>query len=60
VELQRLTALGQERYDLRVLGQTLPPSSGVDGLPGLDFFRDLSLSLDFRAGQLRLETEHWA
>jgi hypothetical protein len=48
VELQRLTALGQERYGLQVLGHTLPPSREVDGLPGLDFFRGLSLSLDFR------------
>jgi hypothetical protein len=53
VELQRLTAL--ERYGLRVLGHTLPPTSGVDGLLGLDFFRGLRLSIDFRAGQLRLE-----
>ena len=55
VELQRLTALGQERYGLQVLGHTLPPSSGVDGLLGLDFFRGLRLSVDFRAGQLRLD-----
>jgi predicted aspartyl protease len=39
IELKRLTALGQERLDLPVLGHTLPPSSGVDGLLGLDFFR---------------------
>jgi predicted aspartyl protease len=55
VELRRLTALGQERYGLQVLGHTLPPSSGVDGLLGLDFFRGLRLSVDFRAGQLRVD-----
>ena len=55
VELQRLTAIGQERYSLQVLGHTLPPSSGVDRLLGLDFFRGLRLSIDFRAGQLRLD-----
>jgi hypothetical protein len=48
VELQRLTALGLERYGLQVLGHTLPASSGVDGLLGLDFFRGLRLSVDFR------------
>jgi len=47
VELRRLPALGQERYGLQMLGHTLPPSSGVDGLPGLDFFRGLRLSVDF-------------
>jgi hypothetical protein len=36
VELQRLTALGLERFGLQVLGHTLPPSSEVDGLLGLD------------------------
>jgi predicted aspartyl protease len=55
IELQKLTALGQERYGLHVLGHTLPPSSGVDGLLGLDFFRGLRLTVDFRAGQLRID-----
>jgi hypothetical protein len=52
--LQRLTALGQERFGFPVLGHTLPPSAGVDGLLGLDFFRGLCLTIDFRAGQLHL------
>jgi hypothetical protein len=38
VELRRMTALGRERYGLQVLGHTLPPGTGVDGLMGLDFF----------------------
>jgi hypothetical protein len=55
VEMQRLTALGQQRYGLQVLGHTLPPSSGVDGLLGLDFFRGLRLSIDFRSGHLNID-----
>jgi predicted aspartyl protease len=55
IELKRLTALGQERLDLPVLGHTLPPSSGVDGLLGLDFFRGLRLTIDFGAGQLHVD-----
>jgi predicted aspartyl protease len=55
VELQRLAALGQERFEFPVLGHTLPPSAGVDGLLGLDFFRGLRLTIDFRAGQLDLD-----
>jgi len=54
VELQRLTALGQERYGLQLLGHTLPPSSGVDGLLGLDFFRGLHLSVDFEPAKCAL------
>jgi hypothetical protein len=38
-----------------VLGHTLPPSSGVDGLLGLDFFRGLCLNIDFRPGRLRID-----
>lgn len=54
VELKKLTALGQERFRFPVLGHTLPPSAGVDGLLGLDFFRGLCVTIDFRAGQLDL------
>ena len=54
VILQRVIALGHERSSFPVLGHTLPPSAGVDGLLGLDFVRGLSLTIDFRAGQVRL------
>jgi hypothetical protein len=54
VELQRLTALGRERLGFPVLGHTLPPSAGVDGLLGLDFLRGLVLTIDFGAGQVQL------
>lgn len=54
VELKRLTALGRERIGFPVLGHTLPPSAGVDGLLGVDFLRGLRLIVDFRIGQLDL------
>jgi predicted aspartyl protease len=54
VVVEKLTALGHERFGFPVLGHTLPPSAGVDGLLGLDFLRGLDLSIDFRAGQLKL------
>ena len=54
VILERLSALGQERQQLSVLCHTLPPSAGVDGLLGLDFFRGRSLTLDFRSGRVIL------
>jgi predicted aspartyl protease len=54
VPLDKIAALGQERTDFPVLGHTLPPSAGIDGLLGLDFFRGQSLTLDFRAGQVTL------
>ena len=54
VTLDKITALGQERTDFQVLGHTLPPSAGIDGLLGLDFFRGQSLTVDFRTGQVTL------
>src|SRR5436305_9024208 len=50
VTLDKIMALGQERTEFPVLGHTLPPSAGVDGLLGLDFFRGQSLTLAFRTG----------
>ena len=55
VTLDRIMALGQKRAEFPVLGHTLPPSTGVDGLLGLDFFRGWSLNIDFRAGQVALD-----
>ncbi|MGZ8427309.1 MAG: aspartyl protease family protein [Candidatus Binatia bacterium] len=54
VTLDKMTALGQERTDFPVLGHTLPPSAGIDGLLGLDFFRGQIVTLDFRTGQVTL------
>lgn len=54
VTAQSMTALGQKRADFPILGHTLPPSAGVDGLLGLDFFRGQRLTLDFRAGHILL------
>ena len=52
--VNRLTALGRHAIGLRVVAHDLPPESAVDGLLGLDFFRDLVLTIDFRAGQISL------
>jgi hypothetical protein len=54
VTLDKIVALGQERSGVPVLGHTLPPSAGVDGLLGLDFLRGQNLILDFRTGQVTL------
>ena len=54
ITLDRIQALGQERSDLLVFCHTLPPSANVDGLLGLDFVRGQLLTIDFRAGEVRL------
>ncbi len=50
----RLTALGQDRTVFPILGHTLPPRAGVDGLLGLDFLRGRVLTLDFPNGTITL------
>lgn len=54
ITLDKVVALGQERQGFPVLGHTLPPSAGVDGLLGLDFFRGQTLTIDFHAGEIKL------
>lgn len=50
----RLSALGRHTIGLRVSAHDLPQASTADGLLGLDFFRGLALTIDFRAGQIDL------
>lgn len=54
IALSKITALGQERTNFPVLCHTLPPSAGIDGVLGLDFFRGQILTIDFRNGQITL------
>jgi predicted aspartyl protease len=53
--VDRVEALGQTRHSFPVIAHTLPTSAAVDGLLGLDFFRDLELTIDFRRGLLDLK-----
>jgi hypothetical protein len=55
LEIARLNSLGCDRADLAILGHTLPPSAGVDGLLGLDFLRGQELNIDFRKGTVTLQ-----
>jgi predicted aspartyl protease len=48
--IPKLTALGQDRTAFPVIAHTLPPSSTVEGLLGLDFYRGQTLKIDFRTG----------
>jgi hypothetical protein len=54
VSLDKIVALGQERTTFPVLGHTLPPSAGIDGVLGLDFVRGQTLRVDFRTGTITL------
>ena len=54
IRVARLAAFGEVRADHPVLWQNLAPTSRVDGLLGLDFFRGRVLTLDFARGRVSL------
>ena len=51
----RVEALGNHRVNLPILCKSLPPGLTIDGLLGLDFFRNQKLTIDFREGMIALE-----
>lgn len=54
VTVRRIEALGRSVGDFLILSHTLPPTSQVDGLLGLDFFRGCRISVDFRNGTITI------
>lgn len=56
VRLPFLRSLGVERSDLAVVARDLPRGLRIDGLLGLDFLRGSRLTIDFRRGEIDLET----
>jgi predicted aspartyl protease len=55
VMVERLESIGRRKDKFSVLCHTLPPSTGVDGLLGLNFLREGLLQVDFRAGTISLD-----
>jgi predicted aspartyl protease len=55
VQIAKLAALRQERREFPLICFSLPETTAVDGLLGLDFFRGRKLSIDFRAGRVNLK-----
>jgi predicted aspartyl protease len=54
VTVQRLEALGKSVNDFPILSHSLPPTSQVDGLLGLDFLRGFQINIDFRNGTITI------
>jgi len=55
VSVEKVQALGNERRNFAVLCHTLPPSTTVDGVLGLDFMRGRRLVVDLRLGSVTLD-----
>ena len=57
--LSRIMALDQERQDFTVTCHALPAATNVEGLLGLDFYRQQKrLIVDFSIGEVILEQYH--
>ena len=53
--IERIEALGQRRDNFTFLCHSLPPGAEIDGLLGLNFFRNKKLTIDFRLGLIDVE-----
>jgi hypothetical protein len=53
--VDKIEALGKQKTNFPVLCHTLPPSSTVDGVLGLDFCRGCRLTVDLHTGLVTLE-----
>ncbi len=52
--LKKVEALGKKVVGLEALCHTLPPTSRVDGLLGLNFLRKFDLRLNFKGGYITM------
>lgn len=52
LSVERIEAVGRTLERFPLLCHTLPPSTQIDGLLGLDFFRGCFLGIDLRTGEI--------
>ena len=52
--LDNIMALGLIRRNFKVISRSLPMGLGIDGLLGLNFFRNKELNIDFKLCEIRL------
>ena len=53
-ELSNIKAIGLIRRNFKVISRSLPSGLGIDGLLGLNFFRNNELSINFKSSEIRL------
>ena len=54
VKLKRLESMGKSASNLEALCHTLPPTSRVDGLLGLNFLKRFDVRINFKQGYIEL------
>ena len=53
--LDNIMAIGLLRRNFKVIARSLPAGLGIDGLLGLNFFKDKELTIDFKLSEIRLK-----
>jgi len=53
--LDNIMALGLIRRNFKVISRSLPIGLGIDGLIGLNFFKNKELTIDFKLSEIRVE-----
>ena len=56
IEVERVTAIGQDMKNFDVLCHYLPEESTVDGILGLNFLSHFDLSISFSEGTIEIES----
>ena len=54
-EIDNIMAIGLLRRNFKVISRSLPVGLGIDGLLGLNFFKNKELTIDFKLSELRLK-----
>ena len=54
-KIDNIMALGLIRRNFKVFSRSLPSGLGVDGLLGLNFFKQKELTIDFRLSEIRIQ-----
>jgi aspartyl protease family protein len=53
-EISNIKAIGLIRRNFRVISRSLPAGLGIDGLLGLNFFKNKELVIDFKSAEIKL------
>lgn len=55
IRIEKIEIPGRFKENFPILCHTLPPGATIDGLLGLDFFREVRLTIDFKSGLITVK-----
>jgi len=54
-QIDNIRAIGLTRRNFKVISRSLPVGLGIDGLLGLNFFKNRELTIDFKLSEIRIK-----